>query len=100
MIKAIVKYNVFCGIVYSFGDADTSEMDGGGAMPSVSESLPLLTINANGNAILTTNLLQGDLGCIVLFGSWASDVKLMTLENSCAPPNLILTTYYIPPSGI
>nr|XP_032529532.1 host cell factor-like isoform X3 [Danaus plexippus plexippus] len=44
-----------------FSDADTSEMEGAAdTMPSVSESMPLLTMTANGSAILSPNLLQGD----------------------------------------
>ncbi|XP_022127470.2 host cell factor-like isoform X2 [Pieris rapae] len=42
-----------------FGDADTSEMEGGAdTMPAVSESMPILTMTANGAAILSPNLLQ------------------------------------------
>ncbi|CAG9575754.1 unnamed protein product [Danaus chrysippus] len=44
-----------------FSDADTSEMEGAAdTMPSVSESMPLITMTANGSAILSPNLLQGD----------------------------------------
>ncbi|CAH2068521.1 unnamed protein product, partial [Iphiclides podalirius] len=46
-----------------FSDADTSEMEGAAdTMPTVSESMPLLTLTANGAALLSPNLLQGDEG--------------------------------------
>ncbi|XP_068628544.1 host cell factor-like isoform X1 [Battus philenor] len=44
-----------------FSDADTSEMEGAAdTMPTVSESMPLLTMTSNGAALLSPNLLQGD----------------------------------------
>ncbi|XP_052737220.1 host cell factor [Bicyclus anynana] len=46
--------------LFRFNDADTSEMEGAAdTMPSVSESMPLLTMTANGSALLSPNLLQG-----------------------------------------
>ncbi|XP_059049500.1 host cell factor-like isoform X2 [Achroia grisella] len=46
-----------------FGDADTSEMEGtADTMPTVSESMPLLTMTANGSALLSPTLLQGEEG--------------------------------------
>ncbi|KAG7304144.1 hypothetical protein JYU34_011077 [Plutella xylostella] len=46
-----------------FGDADTSEMEGAAdTMPSVSESLPLLALAANGSALLSPSLLQEEGG--------------------------------------
>lgn len=45
-----------------FGDADTSEMEGAAdTMPTVSESMPLLTMTANGSALLSPTLMQGNL---------------------------------------
>ncbi|CAK1548280.1 unnamed protein product [Leptosia nina] len=42
-----------------FSDADTSEMEGAAdTMPAVSESLPILTMAANGAALLSPTLLQ------------------------------------------
>lgn len=56
MFPYIKLYN----FLYRFSDADTSEMEGAAdTMPSVSESMPLLTMTANGSAILSPNLLQG-----------------------------------------
>ncbi|CAH2100006.1 unnamed protein product [Euphydryas editha] len=44
-----------------FSDADTSEMEGAAdTMPSVSESMPLLTMSANGSALLSPNVLQAE----------------------------------------
>ncbi|CAG9783066.1 unnamed protein product [Diatraea saccharalis] len=46
-----------------FGDADTSEMEGAAdTMPTVSESMPLLTMSANGSALLSPTLMQGEEG--------------------------------------
>ncbi|XP_053600940.1 host cell factor-like isoform X2 [Plodia interpunctella] len=46
-----------------FGDADTSEMEGAAdTMPTVSESMPLLTMTANGSALLSPTILQGEEG--------------------------------------
>ncbi|KAM3966565.1 uncharacterized protein ACR2FA_012099 isoform 1-T1 [Aphomia sociella] len=46
-----------------FGDADTSEMEGAAdTMPTVSESMPLLTMTANGSALLSPTLMQGEEG--------------------------------------
>ncbi|XP_072936106.1 uncharacterized protein [Epargyreus clarus] len=46
-----------------FSDADTSEMEGAAdTMPTVSESMPLLTMTSNGSALLSPTLLQGEEG--------------------------------------
>ncbi|KAJ0181141.1 hypothetical protein K1T71_003226 [Dendrolimus kikuchii] len=47
-----------------FSDADTSEMEGAAdTMPTVSESMPLLTMTSNGaTALLSPTLLQGEEG--------------------------------------
>ncbi|XP_030028020.2 host cell factor 2 isoform X1 [Manduca sexta] len=55
-----------------FSDADTSELEGGAdTMPTVSESMPLLTIGSdrtNGSALLSPNLLQDSAA-----GPWAGE---------------------------
>lgn len=44
-----------------FGDADTSEMEGAAdTMPTVSESMPLLSLAANGSALLSPTFTQGE----------------------------------------
>ncbi|XP_028164410.1 host cell factor-like isoform X4 [Ostrinia furnacalis] len=46
-----------------FGDADTSEMEGAAdTMPTVSESMPLLTMTANGSALLSPTFTQAEEG--------------------------------------
>lgn len=56
MLMALYQTSLF----YRFSDADTSEMVGvADTMPTVSESMPLLTMTANGAALLSPNLLQG-----------------------------------------
>lgn len=48
-------------ILIRFSDADTSEMEGAAdTMPTVSESMPLLTMTSNGSALLSPTLLQGN----------------------------------------
>lgn len=48
-----------------FSDADTSEMDGAAdTMPTVSESMPLLTMSANGSALLSPTLLTGNISLV------------------------------------
>lgn len=54
------NFKSYTSDLFRFSDADTSEMEGAAdTMPSVSESMPLLTMTANGSALLSPNLLQG-----------------------------------------
>lgn len=47
-------------LCFRYSDADTSEMEGtADTMPTVSESMPLLTMAANGAALLSPTLLPG-----------------------------------------
>ncbi|GBP73636.1 Host cell factor [Eumeta japonica] len=55
-----------------FGDADTSEMEGTpDAMPSVSDSMPLLTMATNGSTLLSSPLLQEEGGASSVSSSGA-----------------------------
>ncbi|XP_061713525.1 host cell factor-like [Cydia pomonella] len=57
-----------------FGDADTSEMEGAAdTMPSVSESMPLLTMASNGAALLSPGLMQGEEGGAGVSSSQAAE---------------------------
>ncbi|KAL0850252.1 hypothetical protein ABMA28_012098 [Loxostege sticticalis] len=56
-----------------FGDADTSEMEGAAdTMPTVSESMPLLTMTANGSALLSPTFTQSEEGGAGVSSSVAS----------------------------
>lgn len=64
---------------FRFSDADTSEMEGAAdTMPTVSESMPLLTMTANGSALLSPTLLPGNIysykicNSSLLLSSWPS----------------------------
>ncbi|KAI8429790.1 hypothetical protein MSG28_000326 [Choristoneura fumiferana] len=60
--------------VHEFGDADTSEMEGAAdTMPSVSESMPLLALAANGSALLSPGLMQGEEGGAGVSSSQAAE---------------------------
>lgn len=74
-----------------FGDADTSDIDAANATPSVSESLPLIAMNANGSAALSTNLLPEDGGGGAVSSSADSAVSSSVQPSSADAAHALAT---------
>ncbi|XP_047035293.1 host cell factor-like [Helicoverpa zea] len=81
-----------------FSDADTSEMEGAAdTMPTVSESMPLLTMTANGSALLSPTLLPGEEGGAGVSSSVAAEGGEAAGEGEGAVSSSVAASNGAPP---
>ncbi|KAL4721276.1 hypothetical protein ACJJTC_018361, partial [Scirpophaga incertulas] len=80
-----------------FSDADTSEMEGAAdTMPTVSESMPLLTMTTNGAALLSPTLIKSEEGGT---GSVSSSVAAEGVSGAADAEGAVSSTGAAPSNG-